>query len=80
MIKDPAISVKWSVAINNFEVKTDKDADILQEFRSWYLKAKTIQDVPQPYRSWVEKGLPAKHRSSNLGTVTPKFSVIEDED
>lgn len=82
MIKDPAISVKWSNAINAFEVRTFDDANTLQEFRDWYLRAKTIQEVPQPYRSWVEKGLPAKYQRPNsvIGTVAPKFSIEEDED
>lgn len=82
MIKDHVISIKWAAAINNFDIKKSEDMDTLEEFRSWYTKANTIDQVPQPYRDWVIKGLPVKHQRSQsvIGTVTPQFSIEEDED
>jgi hypothetical protein len=64
MIKDHVISIKWAAVINNFDIKKPEDLDTLQEFKSWYTKAETIEEVPQPYRGWVLNGLPAKHKRS----------------
>lgn len=60
MITDHVISVKWATAINEFDIKKPEDLDTLAEFRSWYTKASSIDDVPQPYRGWVLNGLPTK--------------------
>jgi hypothetical protein len=62
MITDKVISLKWATTINEFDIKKPEDLDTLAEFRSWYTKASSIDDVPQPYRSWVENGLPTKHK------------------
>jgi hypothetical protein len=62
MIKDHVISVKWATAVNEFEIKKPEDLETLAEFRSWYTKASSIDDVPQPYKGWVLNGLPAKHQ------------------
>ena len=83
MIKDHVISNKWATAINLFNATTEEEFDTLEVFRSWYLKANTIEDVPQPYRGWVENGLPKRYlKQTGLqkGTVTPKFSIEEDGD
>jgi hypothetical protein len=83
MIRDHVISVKWATAVNDFNIQSPEDMDTLQEFRSWYLKAKSIKEVPQPFRSWVLNGLPARYsRQEQIqkGTVTPKFSIEEIED
>lgn len=62
MITDHVISVKWATAINEFEIKKVEDLETLAIFRSWYTKASSISEVPQPYRNWVENGLPPKHK------------------
>lgn len=62
MITDHVVSVKWATAINDFDIKKPEDLQTLVEFRSWYTKASSIADVPQPYRNWVLNGLPAKHQ------------------
>lgn len=62
MITDHVISVKWATAINEFEIKKVEDLEIFATFRSWYTKASSISEVPQPYRGWVENGLPPKHK------------------
>jgi hypothetical protein len=64
MITDKVISLKWATAINEFDIKKPEDVEILAEFRSWYTKALTISEVPQPYRGWVQNGLPAKHKQT----------------
>jgi hypothetical protein len=60
MITNHVISIKWATAINEFDIKKPEDLDTLAEFRSWYTKASSIDDVPQPYKGWVLNGLPAK--------------------
>lgn len=83
MIKDHVISIKWATAINTFDIKKSEDLDTLQEFRAWYNKADTIEDVPQPYRGWVENGLPKRYTKQTglqKGTVTPEFSIEEIEE
>jgi hypothetical protein len=60
MITDQVISIKWAKALNEFDIKKPEDLDTLAEFRSWYTKASSIDDVPQPYQRWVLDGLPAK--------------------
>lgn len=62
MITNPAISVKWATAINQFDIKKSEDLETFSTFRSWFMKASTIEEVPQPYRGWVENGLPPKHK------------------
>lgn len=61
MITDHVISIKWATAINSFKVNKIEDAEVLDQFRDWYLKASSIDEVPQPYRNWVLTGLPAKY-------------------
>jgi hypothetical protein len=60
MITDHVISAKWATAINEFDIKKPEDLNTLAEFRFWYTKATSIDDVPQPYKGWVLNGLPAK--------------------
>jgi hypothetical protein len=61
MITDHVISIKWATAINSFQINKIEDAEVLDEFRDWYTKASSINEVPQPYRNWVLKGLPEKY-------------------
>ena len=61
MITNHVISIKWATAINMFKVNSIEDAKLLDEFRDWYLKASSIDEVPQHYRDWALKGLPIEH-------------------
>jgi len=61
MITDHVISIKWATAINSFKVNKTEDVEVLDQFRDWYLKASSIDEVPQPYKNWVLKGLPAQY-------------------
>jgi hypothetical protein len=61
MITDNVISIKWATAINMFTINNIEDAKLLDEFRDWYTKASSINEVPQPYRNWVLNGLPEKY-------------------
>lgn len=63
MITNQVISIKWATAINEFDIKKPEDLDTLTVFRSWYTKASSIDDVPQPYKGWVLDGLPAKFKT-----------------
>jgi hypothetical protein len=62
MIMDNVISIKWATAINMFDIKSIKDIETLDEFRDWYTKASSIDEVPQPYKNWVLNGLPEKYK------------------
>jgi hypothetical protein len=53
MITDNVISIKWATAINMFTINNIEDAKLLDEFRDWYTKASSINDVPQPFKNWV---------------------------
>ena len=61
MITDHVISIKWATAINSFKINKIEDVEVLDEFRDWYTKASSINEVPQPYRNWVLNGLPEKY-------------------
>jgi hypothetical protein len=61
MITDNVISIKWATAINMFTINNIEDAKLLDEFRDWYTKASSINDVPQPFKNWVLVGLPTKY-------------------
>lgn len=62
MITDHVISIKWAAAINTFDIKEYEDLAILDQFRSWYTKASSIDEVPEPYKGWVLNGLPDKYK------------------
>ena len=66
MITDHIVSVKWATAVNNFNIKKPEDLETVAEFRAWYTKASSIDDVPQPYKGWVLNGLPAKYQKTKL--------------
>ena len=65
MITNHVISVKWATAVNAFDIKEYEDIATLSEFRFWYTKASSIEEVPEPYKSWVLNGLPDKHKKRN---------------
>lgn len=62
MITDHVISIKWATAINTFDIKEYEDLALLNQFRSWYTKASSIDEVPEPFKGWVLNGLPDKHK------------------
>lgn len=66
MITDHVISVKWAAALNMFDIKSIKDMQTLDEFRSWYTKASSIDEVPEPYKTWVISGLPPELRKEGV--------------
>lgn len=62
MITEKIVSVKWATAVSQFDIKSPEDLDLLSQFKDWYTKADSIEEVPQPFKGWVENGLPAKHK------------------